>query len=105
METTKNKIVKSKKIAFCPGDDRHILIIKENGKIIGLNYCQGDDLNYFIENFDYIDDDLTEFYHAVKRHFIYENKLEKINAIIWAHCSYKNAKHLRKYGFNRPKNN
>jgi hypothetical protein len=105
METTKNKIIKSKKIAFCPGHDRLILIIKENGKIVGLNYCQGDDLDYFTENFDYIDYDLTDFYHSVKEYIISENKLEQINSIIWAYFQYKNAKHLRKYGFNRPRSN
>ena len=99
------KIVQSKTIVFSPDDDRHILIMKEENEIIGLNYCQGDDLEYFIDNFDEIDHDLTDFYHSVKYYLSGECELERINAAIWAHFDYKNRKDEREYGFMRPKNN
>jgi hypothetical protein len=95
------KIIQSKKIVFSPDDDRHILIVKENNEIIGLNYCQGDDLEYFSEYFDEIDHDLTEFYNSVQYYLSGESELDKINQAIWAHFDYKNRKHERKYGFMR----
>ena len=102
------KIIQSKEIVFCPDNDRHILIMRENGEVVGINYCQGDDLEYFFENFDEIDHDLTEFYLSVKYYLdylTYETEVDKINAAIWAHFDYKNRKHERKYGFMRPKSN
>ena len=101
----KYKIIQSKEVVFSPDDDRHILIMKEDGEIIGLNYCQGDDLEYFFEHFDEIDHDLTEFYLSVKYYLSGETELDRINQAIWAHFDYKNRKHERKYGFMRPKNN
>ena len=92
------KIVQSKKIVFCPGDDRHILIIKEDNEVIGINYCQGDDLEYFIDRFDEIDHDLTEFYLSVKYYLSEKDEVLAINQAIWAHFDYKNRKHERKYG-------
>jgi hypothetical protein len=99
------KIIQSKKVVFSPDDDRHILIMEEHGEIIGLNYCQGDDLEYFFEHFDEIDHDLTEFYLSVKYYLTGETELDRINQAIWAHFDYKNRKHERKYGFMRPKSN
>ncbi len=96
-----DKIVMSKEIVFSPDDDRHILIAKEDDEVVGLNYCQGDDLKYFIDNFDEIDHDLTEFYNSVKYYLGGESELDRINQAIWAHFDYKNRKHERKYGFMR----
>jgi hypothetical protein len=101
----KYKIIQSKEVVFSPDDDRHILIMKEENEIIGLNYCQGDDLEYFFEHFDEIDHDLTEFYLSVKYYLTGETELDRINQAIWAHFDYKNRKHERKYGFMRPKSN
>ena len=95
------KIVQSKEIVFCPDNDRHILIMKEDNEVIGLNYCQGDDLEYFIDRFDEIDHDLTEFYNSVKYYLGGETELDRVNQAIWAHFDYKNRKHERKYGFMR----
>ena len=98
------KIVQSKTIVFSPDDDRHILIIKEENEIIGLNYCQGDDLEYFIDNFDEIDHDLTDFYNSIKDYLdylTYETEVDKINAAIWAHFDYKNRKDAREYSIKR----
>jgi hypothetical protein len=56
--------------------------MKEHGEIIGLNYCQGDDLEYFFDNFDEIDHELTDFYHAVKHYLSGKCELERINQVI-----------------------
>jgi hypothetical protein len=101
----KYKIIQSKEVVFSPDDDRHILIMKEENEIIGLNYCQGDDLEYFFEHFDEIDHDLTDFFHSIKYVLSGKCELERINQAIWAHFDYKNRKHERKYGFMRPKSN
>lgn len=99
------KIIQSKEIVYCPDNDRHILIMRENGEVVGINYCQGDDLEYFFENFDEIDHDLTEFYLSVKMYLVPDDTVYQINEAIWAHFDYKNRKHERKYGFMRPKSN
>ena len=93
------KIVQSKEIVFCPDNDRHILIMKEDNEVIGLNYCQGDDLEYFIDRFDEIDHDLTDFYNSVKMYLCPDDQVNQINEAIWAHFDYKNRKFERKYGF------
>ena len=90
-----NKVIQSKEIVFCTGDDRHILIMKENEAIIGINYCQGDDLEYFIDNFDEIDHDLTDFYLAIEPYLTHDDEISKINAAIWAHFEYLNLQHSR----------
>ena len=97
-----NKVIMSKEIVWCPCDDRHILIMKEYNEVIGLNYCQGDDLEHFIDHYDEIDHDLTDFYNAVRFYLGGGNEVERINQAIWAHFNYKNLKHERKYGFMRP---
>lgn len=96
------KIIQSKEVVFSPDDDRHILIMKENNEIVGLNYCQGDDIEYFFEHFDEIDHDLTDFFHSIKYVLSGKCELSRINQAIWAHFDYKNRKHERKYGFMRP---
>lgn len=96
-----NQVIQSKEIVWCPSDDRHILIMKEHGEIIGLNYCQGDDLELFIDQYDEIDHDLTDFYNSIQYYLIHENEVDKINAAIWAHFDYKNRKHERKSGYIR----
>ena len=95
------KIIQSKEVVFCPDDDRHILIIKEDNEVIGINYCQGDDLEYFIDNFDEIDHDLTEFYNSVKYYLVGFSEIDRINQAIWAHFDYKNRFFERKTGFMR----
>ena len=84
-----NVRVYSKEIFWCPGDDRHVLVIKDNnGKIIGLNYCQGDDLEYFVNHYDYNCIDLTKFYNAVCYHLNGKTEIDRINQAIWARFDY-----------------
>jgi hypothetical protein len=82
--------IMSEEIVWCEQDDRHILIKKEHDVIVGLNFCQGDELEYFIENFMDIDHDLTNFYQAVKRDLCPDDEVNQINAAIWAYVRYKN---------------
>lgn len=88
--------VQSEEIIFSENDDRHILIKKENDEIVGLNYCQGDDLEYFVENFMDIDHDLTDFFIAIKDNFNGFEENELINRVIWAYFQYKNLRDARK---------
>lgn len=91
------KIIFSEEIVWCNGDDRHILIKRADGEIVGLNYCQGDDLEYFIDNFHEIDHDLTNFFKAVEPYLIHEDQVDRINAAIWAHFEYRNLTDANKY--------
>ena len=85
-----DKIIQSKTIVFSPDNDRHILIMKEENKVVGLNYCQGDDLEYFIDHFDEIDHDLTDFFNAIEPYLTDGDQIDRINQAIWAHFDYRN---------------
>ena len=99
------KVVLSDEILWCPNDDRFILIKRVNGEIDGLNYSQGDDLDYFLENFNEIDEDLTNFYKAIVPYLTYEGtneydgseEVDRINMAIWAHFEYRNLRDKTKF--------
>ena len=82
--------VQNEEIIFSHENDRYILIKKENDKIIGLNFCQGDDFEYFVEHYMDIDHDLTNFYHVVSKFIDLPNEYDLINEVIWAWFRYKN---------------
>jgi hypothetical protein len=84
------KVVLSDEIVWCPNDDRHILIKRVNGVIDGINYCQGDDLEYFLEGFNEIDEELTDFFKAIEPYLVHEDEVDRINAAIWANFEYRN---------------
>jgi hypothetical protein len=92
----KYQVIQSSEIVWCPEDDRHILIMRENDKIIGINYCQGDDIEYFINNYlkgcvvSDIDHELTNFFLATSPYLNGESELDRINQAIWAHFEYCN---------------
>ena len=96
------KVVESREIVWCPNDDRYILIIKENDEIIGLNYMQGDELDVFKQDFNYIDEKLTDFYSAIEPYLDARNdEVGKINAAIWAYFEYCNRKCKRLFNLNK----
>ena len=82
--------VQSEYIIFSKENDRYIFIKKENDKIIGLNFCQGDDFEYFVDNYMDIDHDLTNFYRAISGFIDLPNEFDLINEVIWAYVRYKN---------------
>ena len=95
------KVVESREIVWCDSDDRYILIIKEDEDIIGLNYMQGDELDMFKRDFNYIDEELTDFYHSIEPYLdARNNEVGKINAAIWAHFEYCNKKCERLFNLN-----
>ena len=98
----KYKIVQSEEIVWSEENDRYIMIKKEGNEIIGLNFMQGDEFEYFVENYMDIDHQLTDFYNAIKHYLSGESELDRVNQAIWAQFDYKNRKHERKYGFMRP---
>ncbi len=85
-----SKLIKSREIHWCNHDDRHVLIVRDENGIVGLNYCQGDDLEYFEENFKDIDEDLTRFYISLDHYLNGATEIDRINQAIWAHFEYKN---------------
>jgi hypothetical protein len=85
-----NELVKSKEIYWCQGDDRYVLIVREDGNIVGLNYMQGEGLEYFESDYSNIDVELTKFYNSVKGYLNGDTELERINQAIWAHFDYEN---------------
>ena len=87
------KVLEERKIVWCKGDDRMILIVKEDDKIIGLNYCQGEvGLEWFKVYYDDIDKDLTDFYNAVSDYLVGHTEINRVNQAIWAHFEYNNNK-------------
>ena len=87
------KVLEERKIVWCEGDDRMILIVKEDDEIIGLNYCQGyPDLNWFKANYGDIEEDLSCFYNAVAPYLGGETEIDRVNQAIWAYFEYNNNK-------------
>ena len=86
------KVVQSKEIVWCNGDDRYILIMRENDEIVGLNFMQGDEFEVFVEAYDEIDHDLTNFFKAIEPYLVHENQLDRINAAMWAWIDIKEPK-------------
>ena len=97
------KVVESREIVWCPGDDRYILIVKEDDRIIGLNFMQGDELDVFKRDFSNIDYDLTDFFNAVELYLNHDeyNQIDRINAAIWAYFEYRNLRDNREYELNK----
>ena len=96
MITMNNKLLESREVIYCPSDDRIILVIKEDDDIVGLNYMQGDDLDYFKDSFLYVDTELTDFFNAIEPYLVHDNEVDKINAAIWAHFEFRNLRDSRK---------
>ena len=91
-----NKVLESKRIIYCPSNDRIVLVVKEGNEVVGLNYMQGDDLDYFKHSFLYIDTELTDFFNAIEPYLVRDNELDNINAAIWAHFEFRNLQDARK---------
>ena len=90
------KLVESREIVWSENNDRYILIIRSNDEIIGLNWMQGDDLDYFKEAYSMIDSELTDFYNAIEPYLDERNdEIGKINAAIWAYFEYRNLRDSR----------
>ena len=73
-------------------EDRWIYIeYNEQRKIIGLNFMQGDEYDYFKRKWCHNDQGLTEFYHQMLYTFPIEqasvSTIKFINKVMWAYCS------------------
>lgn len=85
-----NRLVKSESIYWCEGDDRYVRVFKVGDEIVGINYMQGDDLEYFESNFNSIDKSLTKFYNSIENYLNGITEIDRINQTIWAHFAYEN---------------
>ena len=77
---------------WCNSDDRWVYIeYDENDNIIGLNFMQGDEYNYFKKECSERDEALTEFYKQMLYTFPIEkasvSTLSFINGCMWAYHS------------------
>ena len=84
---------------WCEKDDRWVYIeYNSQRKIIGLNFMQGNEYEYFKKSWCKSDEGLTEFYNSMLYTFPIEkssvNTLEFINKVMWsyhqARVSYEN---------------
>ena len=88
--TTKEKYKVDKVVhEWCEKDDRWVYIEYNNQrKIIGLNFMQGDEYEYFKEKWAHNNEALMAFYTAMLYTFPIEkascNTLEFINKVMWA---------------------
>jgi hypothetical protein len=85
------KIIESKEIVWCANDDRYLYIEKEDNEIVGLNFMQGDEIEYFKDHYCEVSKDLTIFYNAVSVYLGGESELDRINQAIWAYVDYRNS--------------
>ena len=88
MNKIKNKVTKVEHV-WCGEEDRWVHIeYNDQRKIIGLNFMQGDDYEYFKEVWAYNNENLMAFYTTMLYTFPIEkascNTLEFINKVMWA---------------------
>lgn len=86
------KIVEStsRSIVWVESSDRYILIVRENHEIYGINYMQGDDLEFFKKHYNEPDIKLTKFVKAVVDRLNGDTELDRIDSAIWAYFDYCN---------------
>jgi hypothetical protein len=82
--------IESKEIVWCDQDDRYVYIEKEQDDIVGLNFMQGDEIDYFKDHYLESDPKLIKFYRAIHVYLGGESELDRINQAIWAYVSYRN---------------
>ena len=87
--TMSYKVKESQEIIWCEYDDRYILVVKEDNKVIGINFMQSDDLELFKKHYNCIDTELTKFYLATYRFLSGECELDRINQAMWAYVETK----------------
>ena len=85
-----NRLVSSESIYWCEGDDRYVRVFQLGDEITGLNFMQGDDYELFNDDYQGIDEDLTNFYDATKDYLSGDTRIERVNQAIWAWFEYKN---------------
>jgi len=88
-----NKIVESREIYQCDGDDRYVLVIKKENRVIGLNFMQGcsdKELEFFKRDFNYPDYQITRYYNAISEHLSGKSEIDRINQAIWGWFCYHN---------------
>lgn len=85
----KNELIKSTQIYWCPSYDRHILVIKQDGDVVGLNFWQGDFYEETDANFHSSDDDLVDFYNSLDSYLNGEDEIERINQAMWAYHTFE----------------
>ena len=63
----------------------------EDGVLVGLNYSQGDDYEFFLERHSHSDKGLTEFFKQMRYTFSIEEaaagRVEFINKCMWSYHS------------------
>lgn len=85
-----NRLVSSESVYWCESDDRYVRVFKLGDVVSGINYMQGDELDFFEKDYKDIDEDLTNFYNAISPYLNGATEIDRINQAIWAHFDYKN---------------
>jgi hypothetical protein len=85
-----SKLISSESVYWCQSNDRYIRVFKLGDAISGINFMQGDDYELFNDEYQGIDEDLTNFFHATKNYLSGDTRIERINQAIWAWFDYKN---------------
>ena len=80
---------------FSPEDDRWVdMEFDKTGALIGLNYCQGDDYDYFKERWAFDDPSLTQYYtdtsSSLMGKLIEMSEFKLINLILWLSWDARN---------------
>lgn len=85
-----NRLVSSESVYWCESDDRYVRVFKLGDVVSGINYMQGDELDFFEKDYKDIDEDLTNFYNAISPYLNGATEIDRINQAIWAYFDYKN---------------
>lgn len=89
----------------CDQNDRWIYLeFNENHEIIGINYCQCNNYEYFKRKFAYKSEELTEFYKTMvvdyNREFSKISLLEFVNKVCWTYYVFGDLRENYKHNTN-----
>jgi len=82
------ELISNREIYYSEEIDCYVLVIRENNKIIGINYGFGESIADHFKSFGSANIDLTRFYVSILPFLSDGPELDKITQAIWAHHEY-----------------
>jgi hypothetical protein len=76
-------------VVFSEENDRHIWVQFEKADLIGVNFCQGDEIELMTKHYCCNDPKLLRFVSAVFDHMVGEDFYERLNEALWAYSTYE----------------
>jgi hypothetical protein len=83
------ELVSRTELVFSKDNDRHIWVEFEGADLVGVNFCQGDEIELMTKHYCENDPKLLRFVSAVLDHVMGSDFYERLNEALWAYCTYE----------------